>query len=161
MNTFKNLFILILFSGFLLIGCGSSEEQGATEQTEQTASSDLFDEPTEEEMRNSKGVGVITSLELGPIDDALASKGSEIFESKCTACHKVDARHVGPALAGVTERRTAEWIMNMILDPEKMVKEDAAARKLLEEYLSPMANQSLTEEEARAILEYFRKTDAS
>jgi hypothetical protein len=46
--------------------------------------------------------------------------------------------------------------MNMILDPDKMVKENPAAKQLLAEYLSPMANQSLTETEARAILEYFR-----
>jgi len=47
--------------------------------------------------------------------------------------------------------------MNMILDPEGMVKNDPVARALLIEFNgSPMANQSLTEEEARNILEYFR-----
>ena len=65
-------------------------------------------------------------------------------------------RFVGPGLAVVTERRTPEWIMNMILNPEVMVAENPLAKKLLAEYLSPMANQSLTEDEARAILEYFR-----
>jgi hypothetical protein len=45
----------------------------------------------------------------------------------------------------------------MILDPEGMVKNDPIAKQLLIDYNgSPMANQSLTEEEARAILEYFR-----
>ncbi|MFO7674425.1 MAG: c-type cytochrome, partial [Lutibacter sp.] len=80
----------------------------------------------------------------------------------CSACHKISKRVVGPALAGITERRTPEWIMNMILNPEKMVVENAAAKKLLEEYLAPMANQNLTETEARVILEYFRtKTSTS
>ncbi len=37
-----------------------------------------------------------------------------------------------------------------------MVVENEEAKKLLAEYLSPMANQSLKEEEARAILEYLR-----
>ncbi len=46
--------------------------------------------------------------------------------------------------------------MNMILNPEQMVAEDPIAKDLLKEYLSPMANQSLTEDEARKILEYFR-----
>ena len=47
--------------------------------------------------------------------------------------------------------------MNMILNPEVMVDEDPLARDLLMEYNgSPMANQGLKEEEARAILEYFR-----
>ena len=44
----------------------------------------------------------------------------------------------------------------MILDPELMVKENEIARQLLIEYSAPMANQNLTEDEARKILEYFR-----
>ena len=56
----------------------------------------------------------------------------------------------------VTTRRSPEWIMNMILNPEQMVKEDPIAKQLLAEYMSPMADQNLTEEQARNILEYFR-----
>jgi mono/diheme cytochrome c family protein len=103
-----------------------------------------------------KGTGPISSVTLGEIDEEMAAEGQEIFKAKCSACHKMSKRFVGPGLAGVTERRTPEWIMNMILNPEKMVAENEAAKKLLAEYLSPMANQSLTEKEARAILEYFR-----
>ena len=47
----------------------------------------------------------------------------------------------------------------MILNPDEMVKENQAAKELLMEYISPMANQSLTEEEARSILEYFIDND--
>jgi len=103
-----------------------------------------------------KGVGPVTSLTLGDIDDAMVAKGEEVFKVKCTACHKISKRFVGPGLKGVTERRTPEWIMNMILNPEVMVVENEAAKQLLIEYMAPMANQSLTEEEARAILEYLR-----
>ena len=47
--------------------------------------------------------------------------------------------------------------MNMILNPDVMVNEDPLAKDLLMEFNgSPMANQNLTEDEARAILEYFR-----
>ena len=109
-----------------------------------------------------KGVGPITSITLGEIDQKMADEGKAVFLAKCSACHKISKRVVGPALAGITERRTPEWIMNMILNPERMVVENAAAKKLLEEYLAPMANQNLTETEARQILEYFRtKTSTS
>jgi hypothetical protein len=37
-----------------------------------------------------------------------------------------------------------------------MVAENPIAKKLLAEYVAPMANQNLTEAEARLILEYFR-----
>ncbi|MCF6269491.1 MAG: c-type cytochrome [Melioribacteraceae bacterium] len=105
---------------------------------------------------SDKGVGPVSSVTLSEIDDALVSSGKELFETKCSACHKVEKRFVGPAIRGVIERRSPEWIMNMILDPEKMVKENKIAKELLAEYLSPMANQSLTKDEARAVLEYFR-----
>ena len=105
---------------------------------------------------SDKGIGPIKELELGEIDPDLTKIGEELFIIKCSACHKMNKRFVGPALVGVTERRSPEWIMNMILNPDQMVKENPAAKQLLMEYLSPMANQSLTEDEARAILEYFR-----
>lgn len=106
---------------------------------------------------NDKGVGPVTSLELGELDTALAGKGKAAYKSNgCTACHKISKRFVGPALKGVTQRRSPEWIMNMILDPEGMVENNEAARNLLAEYSAPMANQNVSEEDARAILEYFR-----
>lgn len=105
------------------------------------------------------GVGPITAaITLGDtIDEAMATTGKEVYEAKCTACHKIDKKFIGPSPAGIMERRNPTWVMNMILDPETMVKEDPLARALLIEYNgSPMANQSLTEEEARAVVEFFR-----
>lgn len=109
---------------------------------------------------NPLGVGPIQEeITLGTIDADLALQGEEIFTTNCTACHKMDKRHVGPGLGGIVERRNPTWVMNMILNPENMVKEDPIAKDLLAEYLSPMANQNLTQEQARAVLEYFRKYD--
>jgi len=104
----------------------------------------------------SKGVGPITSIELGELDDALVEEGKALYKANCTACHKMKKRFVGPSLDGVIDRRSPEWIMNMILNPEEMVEKDETAKALLMEYSAPMANQSLTEDEARAILEFFR-----
>ena len=106
----------------------------------------------------NKGVGIIKNLVLPPtIDDAMAAKGAELFKVNCTACHRPLKKFIGPPPVNILERRTPEWVMNMILDPEKMVKEDPLAKELLIEHNgSPMANQSLKEGEARAIVEYFR-----
>ena len=90
----------------------------------------------------------------------MVAEGEIVFKAKCSACHKITKRFVGPGLAGVTERRTPEWIMNMILNPELMVAENQIAKDLLAEYLAPMANQNLTEIEARQILEYLRTKKA-
>ena len=107
-----------------------------------------------------RGIGPITHVDINnEIDNNMAERGQELFKSMCSACHKIDQRVIGPALAGVTKKRTPEWIMNMIMNPNQMVKENAQARKLLAEYISPMANQNLTEEETRFVLEYFRRND--
>ncbi len=103
--------------------------------------------------------GAIKSVPLKEVDQQLASQGQNLFEMKCSACHKINERYIGPAIKDVTIRRTPEWIMNMILDPIGMAQNDPTAKKLLAEYGAPMANQSLTQKEARAILEYFRITD--
>ncbi len=105
----------------------------------------------------NKGKGPIKTLLLGDIDQAMAAKGQEVFKTMCTACHKTDKKFIGPAPKGILERRTPEWVMNMILNPENMIENDPLAQDLLKEFNgAPMANQNLTEEEARAVLEYFR-----
>ncbi|HUH46674.1 MAG TPA: cytochrome c, partial [Arenibacter sp.] len=114
--------------------------------------------PSETVDLTNKGVGSITSVTLAPeVDQAMAKRGEEIYNQMCLACHKVGKKFIGPAPDGVLERRTPEWVMNMILHPEVMVKEDPLAKALLVEFNgAPMANQGLTEEQARDILEYFR-----
>ena len=131
-------------------GDGKKEEKVSAPVEEQKAVVE------ETDPMKDKGIGPITSIELGEIDQKMADEGKAVFLAKCSACHKISKRLIGPAMVGITERRTPEWIMNMILNPEVMVVENPIAKKLLAEYIAPMANQSLTEEEARKILEYFR-----
>lgn len=106
--------------------------------------------------KNQKGLGPITNVTLGELDAEMAKKGEEIYVLKCTACHAPDKEKLGPAPIGILERRTPEWIMNMILNPEVMAMKDPIGRGLLMKYNTVMANQGLTEEDARAVLEYFR-----
>lgn len=107
---------------------------------------------------NNKGIGPITSLSLNAeIDQPMATHGADVFKKMCTACHRTSKKFIGPAPTGILDRRSPEWVMNMILNPDEMVKKDPLAKALLIEFNgSPMANQNLTEEDARAVLEYFR-----
>ncbi|MBK8505372.1 MAG: hypothetical protein IPL46_26130 [Saprospiraceae bacterium] len=64
---------------------------------------------------------------------------------------------MGPPLKGIMERRTPEWIVNMIINPTEMLSKDPLAKELLEEFQGiPMINENIPEEEARSLLEYFR-----
>ncbi|MEK6152256.1 cytochrome c [Flavobacteriaceae bacterium 3-367] len=166
MNTGIKLVLTLIVLG--LVGCGGKEkkqesftiQKTKTEKTETSTAETNTDKvpPSKRVDLTNKGVGAITELVLpAEIDDDLVAKGAELFKVNCTACHRPHKKFIGPAPEKILERRTPEWIMNMILDPERMVKEDPLAKELLIEHNgSPMANQSLNEEEARAILEYFR-----
>lgn len=151
---FQTLIIAAFFL-FAFSSCGGDAPK-SDEGTKPAPKSMIADEV---DPMDNIGVGPITSAITLPetIDDAMVAKGMEVYEAKCTACHKVDKKFIGPAPTGIMERRNPTWIMNMILDPEKMTQEDPIAKALLIEFNgAPMANQGLTQEEARAILEYFR-----
>lgn len=103
------------------------------------------------------GIGPITTkMTIGALNPTLADKGKTIFDMKCASCHKLDERLVGPPLRDVTKRRTPEFIMNMALNPEAMTRNHPEVRKMLAEYLTFMTFQNVTENDARAILEYLR-----
>ncbi|MCM2301400.1 MAG: cytochrome c [Flavobacteriaceae bacterium] len=144
--------IVFVASITLLASCGNSEKKNQDEKPANDSEIKVYDNPLDD-----KGIGPITSLILpAEIDEELAAKGKEVYTLKCTACHKETQRFIGPAPIGIFERRSPEWIMNMILNPEEMVQKNDIAKKLLAEYIAPMANQNLTEDEARAVVEYFR-----
>ena len=107
------------------------------------------------------GIGPVKEVKLGEIDKQLVDKGKQIFRTKCLSCHRFDSRLVGPPLRGITQRRKPEWIMNMILNPQQMTQENKAAKELFAQYLIQMTFQDVSQDDARAILEYFRAVDAN
>ena len=87
----------------------------------------------------------------------MVTKGASTFKQKCTACHKANKKLIGPAMKGIYERRSPEWVMNIMLNPTEMLKNDPIAIALLKEYNNiKMINQNLTEDEARSMAEYMR-----
>ena len=163
MKKIKMLVAAVSFCGAVafLSACGGSDNSAeSTDATTTEATADDADVAVDPNAKSdSKGVGKFTSVDVpATIDDAMAGKGQAIFETKCTPCHKLTGEKlVGPGLKNITNLRTPEWVMNMITNPEEMTKKDPIAKALLVEYNgSPMANQGLTEAEARQVLEYFR-----
>ncbi len=163
-STLKHL--SLLFIVLLLFNCGGEEKKkesskikiGNQSTEKKVEKKTTTTKPSETIDLTNKGVGPIKSITLqAEIDQAMASKGADVFKKMCTACHKEGKKFIGPPPNGVLKRRTPEWVMNMILNPEEMVANDPLAKKLLMEFNgAPMANQNLSEEDARAVLEYFR-----
>lgn len=106
----------------------------------------------------NKGFGPVKDIDLSEeINPSMAYRGSELFKKYCTSCHKIGKKFIGPPPNKILKRRTPEWVMNMIINPEQMIKKDPLAKKLLIEFNgAPMANQNISEEQARSLLEYFR-----
>ena len=157
--------LLVLFAlGAFIVGCGGKEkkeekkegfEMSRTKKEEKPETTASEGVPVD---LSNKGVGPITSLDFADeIDTALAEKGAGTFNTICIACHMAEQRLIGPALKGVYDRRSPEWVMNMILNPDGMLQEDPIAKALLKEYNNAiMLNQNLSEEDARAVAEYLR-----
>ncbi|MBN8682886.1 MAG: cytochrome c [Chitinophagales bacterium] len=95
-----------------------------------------------------------------PLNADWVKTGKEIYELKCSACHKLTAdKLVGPGWAGVTKNRQPTWIINMITNVDMMLEKDPEAQKLLEQCLVRMPNQNITTEDSRKILEFMRQND--
>jgi mono/diheme cytochrome c family protein len=156
-NLLKALFISL---PILLSSCGGDDSAKKEIKDPIKKVEKKADNTVSESSGPNYGIGPIAKggVTLGDaIDTKMAEQGKEIYAKMCTACHKPEKKFIGPAPKGVLSRRTPEWIMNMILNPEQMVKEDATAKALLIEFNgAPMANQGLTKEQARQVLEYFR-----
>ncbi len=153
--------LAILAIGGLMISCGEKKEEKKGGFEMNRAKKEVKSEAAAEGVPvdlDNKGVGPITSVEFGETVDAdLAAKGEKTFSTICIACHMAEQRMIGPALKGVYERRSPEWVMNMIMNPDRMLKEDPIAQALLKEYNNAiMLNQNLSEEDARAVAEYLR-----
>ncbi len=156
----RKLFTLLVL-GSMIMSCGEKKEEKKEgfemNRTKKETKKETASEGVPVDLDN-KGVGPITSVTFDDtVNEEMAAAGKEKFEAICTACHMAEQRMIGPALKGVYERRSPEWVMNMILNPDKMLKEDPIAKALLKEYNNAiMLNQNLKEEEARNLAEYLR-----
>lgn len=144
---------LLLFLFFGLAACGGSDSSSSTNDTANPSAE--TGGLSQAELEN--GIGPIKELALASTIDAdLSAKGGSIYTTKCGACHKFDKRYVGPSLGDVMSNRTPAFVMNMMLNPEEMVQKHPVVKDLLAQFMTPMPNQNLTEEDARAVLEYIR-----
>ncbi|MBL7811418.1 MAG: cytochrome c [Bacteroidetes bacterium] len=147
--------IVLVYS---LPGCGGSGNK--TEDT--SGKTEVKPEAKPEASASEDGIGRFAGKEVAAFDAAKATVGKTIFENKCSACHKTtEDKVVGPGLKGVTERRKAQWILNMITNPVEMTKSDPIGQALLAEHLTQMTNQDISDDDAIALLQYLRQNDGA
>ena len=87
--------------------------------------------------------------------------GKALFKEKCTACHHLEMRLVGPALSGVNERHDEEWLLRFIKSSQSVIASgDSTAISLFNTYNKvPMPDQDLTDADIRSLLAYISEGD--
>ena len=86
-----------------------------------------------------------------------ASNGKKLFKSNCASCHKLDKKLVGPALTGVTDKYSEEWLLAWIRNnAELRASGDADSIAIFEEYNGSVmsAFPALSDQDIFDILQY-------
>lgn len=93
---------------------------------------------------------------LSEEDLAAVTAGDALFKNNCVQCHAVNDVVVGPALSGITERRSISWLTAWIKNSSKVVASgDEYAVKLFNQYQKQqMPSFQLSEEEVKNIIKY-------
>ncbi|WP_078012242.1 cytochrome c3 family protein [Hymenobacter sp. CRA2] len=91
-------------------------------------------------------------------DAAAVAAGDALFKGNCAQCHAVNDVVVGPALAGIDQRRPLPWIIKWVKNSSKMVASgDEYAVKLFNQYQKQqMPNFALSDEEITSIVAYVK-----
>lgn len=147
--------ILLGLIGLLGAGCSSKPETDAERQARWTQGN-----LTSWELEH--GIGPITAdAGIGAVDPARAARGKDLFIQKCATCHYLDHRKTGPALRDITKRRSNEYVLNQILNPEQMGKLHPDGKKMVAQYAQFMTIQGITRENALDLLDFLRSEVAN
>jgi cytochrome c2/preprotein translocase subunit SecG len=104
--------------------------------------------------------------EVSDSEEAIAA-GKSIFNANCKTCHKLDQKNVGPALRGVTDRRSIDWTKKFIRNSQALIASgDAQAVAIYNEYnqLAMPNHEFLSDDDLMNLLayvEYGDKADAT
>ena len=100
------------------------------------------------------GPGTVSGNEVLPFKNVT---GQALFARGCSTCHTVGrGDRVGPDLAGVTSRRSREWLSRFIMHPDKVREAgDPIALELFEKYNRViMPSLGLSEADASDVMSY-------
>ena len=163
----KLLIVIAICLSILGIRCSSDKHKDEQSKTDSASWREVWKDDSLKgdgkvsAKNDGKGIGKFKDVKLThPLDEGMITKAQPIYESKCFACHKLtDEKLVGPGWKGVTDRRTPEWIMNFIVNTNVMLDSDLVAQAEMITCVVRMPNQSLTDAEARQMLEFMRRND--
>ena len=93
-----------------------------------------------------------------------ADQGKDLFDKQCAGCHTIGGGDGGgPDLKGVVEKRPADWLVQVIVEPDKLTAaKDPLQGELIKKYGYEMPNLGITTDEAKKIISFIAgSADAS
>ena len=93
------------------------------------------------------------------IANPLPEAGKTIFTGRCAACHNVNKQLTGPALAGVNDRRSIDWIIKFVQSSQSVIKsgdKDAVAVFAQFNRIPMPDHTDLTADDIKNIVEYIK-----
>jgi hypothetical protein len=161
LNMKKITITAVTMAVVVLVACGTPSKKSETTGAEQPKS--MIEDPPTYDPHRGEGKWTAESVNMNsPLNEEWVKSGENVANVKCMSCHKTtEEKLVGPGWKNVTKRRTPEWIMNFITNPDPMLDKDPEAQSMLEICLVRMPNQSLSDGEARNILEFMFRNDGT
>lgn len=87
--------------------------------------------------------------------NSFAQDGQALYNEHCRSCHKPLEDFTGPALKGARDREpNKDWAYKWVDNVTTMLGTDPYAKGLLAKYGTPMQQQTLTQPEIKAILDW-------
>ena len=85
-----------------------------------------------------------------------ADQGKDLYDKLCASCHTIGGGDTaGPDLAGVAKKRSADWLVKVIVEPDKLTaSKDPAQAELVKKYGYEMPNLGVGNEDALKIITY-------
>jgi cytochrome c2 len=94
--------------------------------------------------------------------DEAISAGKTVFNANCKQCHKLDQKSVGPALRGISDRRSIDWAKSFIKNSQAVIASgDAYATALYKEYSNTVmpSHEFLSDGDLNNLLSYIEYGD--
>jgi cytochrome c2 len=121
--------------------------------------------------RIAQSLLLVTTLSFGsqqanaqaPAGGGDAAAGAALFKQKCTSCHALDRQVVGPALKGISGRRSEEWLIKWVKNSQALIASgDAEAVKVFNEFNKTVMTPfpELSDDDVKNIIAYTDKGDA-
>ncbi len=85
-----------------------------------------------------------------------ADQGKDLFDKQCAGCHSIGGGDGGgPDLKGVAGIRSADWLVRLIVEPDKLTAaKDPAQAELVKKFGFEMPNLGISADDAKKIVAY-------